>query len=158
MKATIFLLLAVLFLGACADTATPPPMVAPAGEDRYLPDPRTGFTGSLQPAVSSRLESAYRYALAGDEAQAMRLLAELRQRSPDLVPATLLEAMMAIRGGRLDDARRLIEWVREREPENLAAREPRHRRPAGNTDDEHDDQNARSQHGDQRKNQEKRGK
>jgi tetratricopeptide (TPR) repeat protein len=111
-----------MLLGACADTVAPPPMVAPEGEDRYLPDPRSGFSGTLQAPVSSRLDAAYRYVLAGDETQAARLLAEIRQRSPELVPATLLEAMMAIRGGRYDEARALIARAQERDPENIVAR------------------------------------
>ena len=122
MKATILLLLAAMLLGACADTVAPPPMVAPEGQDRYLPDPRTGFEGTLPAPVSSRLDAAYRHVLAGDETQAARLLAEVRQRSPELVPATLLEAMMAIRGGRYDDARAALERAVRFGPDSWWAR------------------------------------
>lgn len=94
-------------------------MVAPQGDDRYLIDPRTGYSGALAPAIAQRLETAWRHALAGNDAEAERNLAALRQRAPELPPATLLEAFLAIRAGRHDEARRLIARV---DPENLAAR------------------------------------
>jgi len=116
------LLAAALVLAACTPTALPPPMVAPQGDDRYLIDPRTGFNAPMAPLVAQKLEAAWRYALAGNDAEAQRSLAELRQRAPELPPATLLDAFLAIHGGRYDDARRLIERVQERDPENLVAR------------------------------------
>ena len=116
------LLAAALVLAACTPTVLPPPMVAPQGDDRYLIDPRTGFTAPMAPPVAQKLEAAWRYALAGNDAEAQRSLAELRQARPSFAPATLLEAFLAIRGGRYDDARRLIERVQERDPENLVAR------------------------------------
>lgn len=112
-------LAAALVLAACTTTAPPPPMVAPQGDDRYLIDPRTGFEASLPPPVAQRLEAAWRHALAGNEAEAQRNLAEVRQRARDLEPATLLEAFLAIRAARYDDARQLLARV---DPENLVAR------------------------------------
>jgi tetratricopeptide (TPR) repeat protein len=109
-------------LAACAPTALPPPMVAPQGDDRYLIDPRTGFAGTMAPAIAQKFEAAWRYALAGNDAEAQRNLDELRLRAPGLPPATLLEAFLAIRGGQYDEARRLIERVQERDPENIVAR------------------------------------
>ncbi len=106
-------------LAACTTTAPPPPMVAPQGEDRYLIDPRSGFTGTMAPAIAQKFEAAWRHALAGNDAEAQRNLAELRQRAPELPPATLLEAFLAIREGGFDDARRLIARV---DPDTLAAR------------------------------------
>ena len=120
MKLTRSLIVAgALALAACTTTAPPPPMVAPQGDDRYLIDPRTGFTGTMAPAVAQRLEAAWRHALAGNDAEAQRNLAELRQSAPELPPATLLEAFLAIRAGRHDEGRRLIARV---DPENLVAR------------------------------------
>jgi thioredoxin-like negative regulator of GroEL len=113
------LLAAALVLAACTTTAPPPPMVAPQGADRYLPDPRTGFTAALPPPVAQKLENAWRYALAGNAAEAERALADVRMRAPELEPATLIEAFLAIRDSRYDDARRLIARV---DPENLVAR------------------------------------
>ena len=104
---------------ACTTTAPPPPMVAPQGEDRYLPDPRTGFTAALPPQVAQKLENAYRFALAGNDAEAERNLADVRMRAPGLEPATLLEAFIAIRAARYDDARKLIATVN---PDNLVAK------------------------------------
>ncbi len=114
-----YLLAAALVLAACTATAPPPPVVAPQGEDRYLIDPRTGFTAPLPPAAAQKLENAWRYALAGNETEAQRNLAELRTRAPGLEPATLIEAFLAIRGARYEDARRLLAGV---DPEGLVAR------------------------------------
>ncbi|HET8774230.1 MAG TPA: tetratricopeptide repeat protein [Thermoanaerobaculia bacterium] len=114
-----YLLAAALVLAACTATAPPPPMVAPQGEDRYLIDPRTGFTAPLPPPAAQQLENAWRYALAGDEAEAQRSLSELRTRAPGLEPATLIEAFLAIRGGRYDEARQLLARV---DAESLVAR------------------------------------
>jgi len=108
-----------LVLAACTTTAPPPPMVAPQGDDRYLIDPRAGFTATLPPPVAQKLETAWRHALAGNDADTERNLAELRMRAPGLEPAILLEAFLAIRGGRYDDARRLIGRVN---PDNVVAR------------------------------------
>jgi tetratricopeptide (TPR) repeat protein len=94
-------------------------MVAPQGEDRYLIDPRTGFTATLPPPVAQKLEAAWRYALAGNDAEAQRNLADVRMRAPELAPTTLLEAFLAIRNGNFDDARRLIARV---DPDNVVAR------------------------------------
>jgi tetratricopeptide (TPR) repeat protein len=99
-----------------------PPAVEPQGDDRYLIDPRTGSTAVMPPPVQQRFEAAWRHTLAGNDAGAQQALADLRQRAPGLVPATLLEAVLAIRGGRYDEAHGLIARVRAREPENLAAR------------------------------------
>lgn len=116
------LLAGALVLAACTSTAPPPPVVAPQGGDRYLIDPRTGFTGTMAAPVAQRFEAAWRHALARNDAEAQRALAELRLRAPDLLPATLLEAFLAIRDARYEDARRLLARVRERDPDNLVAR------------------------------------
>ncbi|HEX6097917.1 MAG TPA: tetratricopeptide repeat protein [Thermoanaerobaculia bacterium] len=113
------LLTAALVLAACTATAPPPPVVAPQGEDRYLPDPRTGFTATLPPPVAQKLEHAWRHAFAGNRAEAERALDEVRTRAPELEPATLIEAFMAIRDARYDDARRLLARV---DAENPVAR------------------------------------
>ena len=110
---------AALVLAACTTTAPPPPMVAPQGDDRYLIDPRTGSDASLPPPVAQRLEAAWRFALAGNETEALANLVEVRKRAPELESATLIEAFLAIRAARYDDARRLLARV---DPESLAAR------------------------------------
>ena len=119
---TILLTAAALLLGACGTVAPPPPAVVPQGEDTYLVDPRTGYTADIAPATATKLEAAYRYALAGNEAEAERRLTEIRRTSPEFIPATLLDAFIDIRAERYDDARASIRRVQERDPENLAAR------------------------------------
>ena len=121
LTTTIFIT-AVVLLGACAPADAPPPVVAPEQADRHLPDPRTGYTADMAPQVAQRFETAYRHALAGNEAEAERRLAEIRQRSPELLPAILLDAFIDIRAGRYDEARQSIQRVQERDPQNLAAR------------------------------------
>ncbi len=116
------LLAAVLLLAACSTTPPPPPEVIPAGEDRYLIDPRTGATEMLAPSAAAQFEGAWRSALAGNEIEAQRRLAEVRKSSPDYAPATLLQAFLDIRGGELADARNSIARVQENDPENLPAR------------------------------------
>lgn len=119
---TALLLAALLLLAACGPTAAVmPPAVTPTEEDRFFPHPLTGRT--LAPPAGDRFEAAYRYGLAGNEAEAERIIAELRQRNPDvLVPSLLLDALIAVRAGRLDDAVAALQSVREREPDNAVAR------------------------------------
>jgi tetratricopeptide (TPR) repeat protein len=109
-------------LAACTAAPPPPPLVTPEGEDRFLVDPRLGFSGTMPPPVATRFETAWRFALNGDEAAAQRELAEIQKRSPDLVPALLLEAYLDIRAKRYDDAQARIDRVRSSDAENLAAR------------------------------------
>lgn len=119
MRSTTGLFLAaLLLLAACGPTAAVmPPAVTPEGEDRYLLHPLTG-----RPA-DDRFEAAYRYGMAGNEAEAERRIFELRQRAPELlVPTLLLEALIDIRAGRLDDALVALQSVRERDPDNVVAR------------------------------------
>jgi cytochrome c-type biogenesis protein CcmH/NrfG len=113
---------ALLVLAACTPAVLPPPLVAPQGDDRYLIDPRTGYTAAMVPATAQKLEAAWRHALAGDDAAAQRSLAEIRQRGAEIAPMTLLDAFLAIRAGRYDEARQLIERVKRGDPENLVAR------------------------------------
>ena len=118
---TFLLAAALLLLAACATTDVMPPAVTLEGEDRYLLHPLTGL--NVPPPAGDRFEAAYRFALAGNEAEAERRLAELRQRNPELlVPSLLLDALVDIRAGRLDDALATLERVREREPDNAVAR------------------------------------
>jgi tetratricopeptide (TPR) repeat protein len=120
---TFLLATALLLLAACGTANVPmPPAAAPfEGEDRFLIHPLTGRT--LPPPISDRFEAAYRYGMAGNEAEADRRIAELRQRSPEaLVPTLLLEALIYIREGRYDDAAAMLQRVREREPDNVVAK------------------------------------
>jgi tetratricopeptide (TPR) repeat protein len=119
---TVLILAAALLVAACGTTTAPmPPAVTVEGEDRFLPHPLTGVT--VGPPASDRFAAAYRFAMAGNEAEAEKRIAELRQRSPELlVPTLLLESLLDIRAGRLDDALEALERVRERDPDNITAR------------------------------------
>lgn len=120
-RTTILTFLAALWLAACGGTSTPPPTVTPEGADRYLIDPRAG-SPALPPNVASKFEAAYRFALAGNEAEALRRIDDLHRRGIDIEALDLLDAMMDIRAGRLEGARQKIARVQQSQPENLAAR------------------------------------
>jgi tetratricopeptide (TPR) repeat protein len=114
------LLIPLLILAACADLGTPPPAAAPQGESRFLIDPRIGFTVAA-PAVDKRFETAWRAFLSGDLANAGRRFADLHEKNPNYFPAALGEAAVAIGEGRLDDARAIVERIRERSDHYTAA-------------------------------------
>jgi hypothetical protein len=92
--------LLLLFFAACPSTTVPPPIVEPQGDTRFLIDPRTGFN---QPAPL-QFENAWRYFLAGNDAEAQKGIAAM----PGYAPATLLQAAIDIRSGKLDEASALI--------------------------------------------------
>jgi tetratricopeptide (TPR) repeat protein len=119
---TLLLAATLLLLAACGTTTSVmPPAVTLEGEDRYLLHPLTGR--DVPPASGDRFEAAYRDALGGNDAEAARRIAEMRQRNRELtVPLLLLDAMVDIRAGRLDDALAALRDVREREPDNAIAR------------------------------------
>jgi tetratricopeptide (TPR) repeat protein len=114
-------LAAVLLAASCADTAPPAPAVTPQGDERYLPDPRLGSEAPVAPQVERRLDTAWRYVLAGNEGEARRRIAEIRTKEPDYLPALLAEAALDIRTDRLDEAGRLIELAKKQDPHSLAA-------------------------------------
>jgi tetratricopeptide (TPR) repeat protein len=116
------LLAAALITASCTTTTPLPPHVAPEGEDRYLIDPRTGSNETLAPADASRFEAAWRYILAGDDAEAERALNDVRKHAPDYLPALVAEAAMDIRNGRLDEARKKVLRAQQSVPNYIAAR------------------------------------
>lgn len=122
MTKKLMVLAALIAAVSCAPVDTPPPAVTPQGDDRYLIDPRTGADATLPASVASKFESAWRYALAGNEMEAERRLDEIQRTNPDLLPVLLAEAYMDIKGGRLDDASATVAEVLARAPESLAAR------------------------------------
>jgi tetratricopeptide (TPR) repeat protein len=114
-----FVLAAALAVAACT-TAPLPPAVTPQGDDRYLVDPRLGWTGTAAPAIERRFEEAWRFLLAGDYANARKRLDEIRSKY-DYAPARLAEAMIAIREGRLDEADSIAAAALEQNPDYTAA-------------------------------------
>jgi tetratricopeptide (TPR) repeat protein len=122
-RTRILILLAMTIVAAsCAPVDVPPPAVTPQGEDRYLPDPRTGFTGTVPPQVAKKFDTAWRYALAGNAPEARRRLDEILKTNPDYVPALLAEAALDIQARRFDDAHRVVMATLERFPESTTAR------------------------------------
>ena len=108
MKRT-FILLAIV-VAACAPT-TPPPAVAPRAEDRYLVDPRLGFTDA-NVSIDKRFGDAWRAVVAGNFADARRRLAGIRAKDSAYAPAALAEAAIDLREGRVDAARAVVDRVR----------------------------------------------
>lgn len=102
MKSTTILLIAVLaaIVAACATAPAPPPLVEPQGDARYLIDPRTGFDKPADP----NFDTAWRYYLSGNDAEAQKRIGMM----PGYVPASLLQAAIDIRAGRLDEADAII--------------------------------------------------
>ena len=108
---------------SCATAPEPmPPPVEPRGEDRYLIDPRTGFTGTATEQTSQAMEAAWRLYLAGDYAAARRRLTEILARDVDYAPATLLGAAIDFQEGRVDIARDTINLISDQHPGYTAAR------------------------------------
>ncbi len=110
---------------SCADVGTPPPIVEPSGEDRFLIDPRIGFTGSHvgsnDEATDRRFELAWRDFLSGSHAEARRRLDELRTKQPLYLPALLAQSALEIRDGNAAGARALIEQALAEQPGYTAA-------------------------------------
>ena len=117
----VFLAIALVAAG-CATGPVMPPAVAPQGDDRYLVDPRLGFTGASTPETEQRMETAWRYFLARNYDQARKSLAELRMRAPDYAPAALLSAAIDLRQGRNDTARGAINLIADQYGDYTAAR------------------------------------
>ncbi|GAC1430100.1 MAG: hypothetical protein NVSMB68_02380 [Thermoanaerobaculia bacterium] len=111
-----------LLAAACASTAPPPVPPPVAGEDRYLVDPRTGFTHAVPPAIEKRFDTAWRFFLAGDFATARRQLTEIRTRNPEYLPAALAEAAVDLKEGNLEAAHAIVQRVEDQAPESTVAR------------------------------------
>lgn len=119
---TLILLAMVIVAASCAPVDVPPPAVTPQGDDRYLLDPRTGYTSAVAPQVANKFDAAWRYALAGNAPEARRRLGEILKTNPDYAPAYLAEAALEIQAGRLDAAQAAVAMTLERFPDSVAAR------------------------------------
>lgn len=107
-KTIVFLVAAAAF----ARCASAPSVVAPAAEqatDHFLIDPRTGYETQPAPATTRRFDEAWRAILAGDDTTARKRLDDIRVREPGYAPAQLAEAAIALRQGRSDIARPIVE-------------------------------------------------
>jgi tetratricopeptide (TPR) repeat protein len=122
LKIVLLLTVAVIAV-RCTTTAPMPPAITPEGDDRYLIDPRTGYDqAALAPADAARFEAAYRYILAGNEAEAQRALDDVRRKAPSYLPLSVAEAAIDIRNGRYNEAREKVVAAQERVPTYTAAR------------------------------------
>jgi tetratricopeptide (TPR) repeat protein len=120
---TLLFVLAALLAASCTPVADKPaPTVIPTGNDRFLVDPRVGYTDAIPPAIATRFDTAWRYVLAGDEAEARRRLADVLQRSPDFQPAILAGAALDLRAERYDAVRDTVTAVLQRNANYTAAR------------------------------------
>jgi tetratricopeptide (TPR) repeat protein len=120
-KTTLLLLLAAaLFAGRCA--STPPPAAAPAGEDRYLIDPRTGYVSTLNASQARKFDAAWQAAIAGDPADARRRLDQLGRALPDYAPVVLAGAALDIRTNRLAQAAQTVRALLEKSKDYTAAK------------------------------------
>ena len=113
---------AAIVAARCAPVDVPPPAVTPQGDDQYLLDPRTGSNATMAPPVARKLESAWRYILAGNEAEARRLLNEIERTNFDLLPAQLAEAALHIRANRYADASAIVAEALTRAPDSIVAK------------------------------------
>ena len=100
MKSIVLLAVLAAMAAACATAPAPPPVVEPQGDARFLIDPRIGFEQSVNP----NFEAAWRHYLAGNDAEARKRIATM----PGYAPASLLEAAIDIRAGRLDEASAIV--------------------------------------------------
>jgi Tfp pilus assembly protein PilF len=114
---TFLVLAAIVIAAGCTQPDVVPPQVVPSGDDRYLIDPRAGYAETIPAPLAQKFEYAWRYALAGNEAEAERRLAEILTVNPEFAPARLAQAAMAVRGNRYSDARALLQGL-----DTLAAR------------------------------------
>lgn len=116
------LVAATLLAAACGSTTPPPPASAPpAHEDRFLINPRIGYTQTSPPSVEKRFESAWRVFLAGNLVSARQRMTDLRTRNPQYLPAALGEAAIDLKQGNLDAARAIVQSVESQAPDYLAA-------------------------------------
>lgn len=121
-RSKTLLLLAAVFLAASCATA-PPAEVTPAGDDRFLIDPRTGFTTTvpLLAAAVKQFDGAWRFALQGNDAEAQRRLTGIRRTRPDYVPVSMLDAALDIRAGRYAEATKKVDAALVKNPDYTAA-------------------------------------
>jgi thioredoxin-like negative regulator of GroEL len=119
---TLLFLACAIAAASCTQPDKPVPVVTPSGGDRFLVDPRLGYDTPISPLIAPRFETAWRWTLAGDELEAQRRLAEILQRNPDFVPATLAGAALDIRAGRFAQARTTVAEMVRLFPDWTAAR------------------------------------
>lgn len=113
MKRTLLpAVVAVLVVAACTPPP-PPPVVAPQGDDRFLVDPRIGYT-NVPPPLNERFDRIWQAIRAGQDSTARADLESLRAKNPNYLPAQLADAVIAIHDNNLNVARMTVERVLQR--------------------------------------------
>lgn len=120
LRPTLLICIAILAM-RCAAPAPPPPAVTPTGEDRFLVDPRLGYSTAVPPALDRRFDAAWRYAMAGSEAEARTRLTEINTTNPAYEPAALGLAALDLKASRFTEAQAIVDGVLRRNPDYLAA-------------------------------------
>jgi tetratricopeptide (TPR) repeat protein len=115
LKSTLLIAVLAAIVAACTTAPAPQPVVEPQGDARFLIDPRTGFD---QPA-NPNFETAWRYYLAGNDSEARARIATM----PGYAPASLLEAAIDIRAGRIDEAYAIVSHLPSWTASNVYAAE-----------------------------------
>jgi tetratricopeptide (TPR) repeat protein len=122
-KRSILFLIAALAIALASCAPPPAPVVAPApqGNERFIIDPRTGYEAQPAPANAKRFEDAWRAILTGDYTTAGKRLDDIRAKEPGYAPAQLAEAAIALRQGKTDIARPIVERALSKRPRYTAA-------------------------------------
>ena len=120
---TFLLLAAALLAASCTPVDKPAPVMAPENRDPYLVDPRSGFHDAApDPQLERKFETAWRWALSGNEPEARTRLGEIVRSNPEYLPARLALAYVDIRADRFADAQATVAEVLAMDRNYLAAR------------------------------------
>ena len=100
-------------IAACTTAPPPAPAVAPQGEDRFLVDPRIGYT-NVPPVLNQRFDEIWQSIRAGQDNVVRADLQSLRTKNPNYLPAQIAEAAIAIHEKNFNVARMTVERVQQR--------------------------------------------
>ncbi len=120
-RLTLATLAAALILSACADS-TPPPVVAPQGDDRYLIDPRPTYGGTSTEWIDRRFNTAWSQLFSGKVEEARKRFNEILNKNEEYLPAHLGLVAVELKQGRPDIAGNMVTRVVDRSPKYAAAR------------------------------------
>lgn len=120
-RLTLATLAVALILSACADS-TPPPVVTPQGDDRYLIDPRLTYTGTSTEWIDRRFSTAWSQLFSGKIEEARKRFNEILNKNEEYLPAHLGLVAVELKQGRPDIAGNMVMRVVDRAPKYAAAR------------------------------------
>jgi len=107
-------LTAAIAVTACTTAPPPLPVVTPQGEDRYLVDPRLGYTATVPPNVDRQFAAIWSAIESGQLAFARQQLVNLHAKNPGYLPADLAEAAIELRESSPATARSAVKRVQDR--------------------------------------------